>query len=106
MGRRYSTHNEQKFAVAKRFIRTVKNKIYKYLVAISKNVYINKLDDIVNEYNRTDHSTIEMKPADVTSFTYIEFTVENNDKNPNFEVGDHIGISKYKNILANGYTSN
>ena len=55
-----SIHNEAKSVVAERFIRTLKNKIYKYMTAIPKNVYINKLDDIVNEYNNTYHRTIKM----------------------------------------------
>ena len=54
----YSTHNEAKSLVAERFIRTLKNKIYKYMTSISKNLYIDKLDDIVNEYNNTYHTTI------------------------------------------------
>ena len=58
----YSIHNEGKSVVAERFIRTIKNKIYKYMTSISKNVYIDKLDDIVNEYNNTYHRTIKMKP--------------------------------------------
>ena len=58
----YSTHNEAKSVVAERFIRTFKNKIYKYMTSISKNVSIGKLDDIVNEYNNTYHRTIKMKP--------------------------------------------
>ena len=61
----YSTHNEGKSVVAERFIRTLKSKIYKYMTSISNNVYIDKLDDIVNEYNDTYHTTIKMKPADV-----------------------------------------
>ena len=61
----YSIHNEGKSVVAGRFIRTLKNKIYKYMTAISKNAYIDKLDDIVNEYNNTYHRTIKMKPADL-----------------------------------------
>ena len=69
----YSIHNEGKSAVAERFIRTLKNKIYKYMTAISKNVYIDKLDDIVNEYNNTYHRTIKMKPVDVKNNTYIDF---------------------------------
>ena len=67
----YSTHNEGKSVVAERFIRTLKSKIYKYMTSISKNVYINKLDDIVNEYNNTYHTTIKMKPIDVKDNTYI-----------------------------------
>ena len=69
----YSIHNEGKSVVAERFIRTLKNKIYKYMTAISKNVYIDKLDDIVDEYNNTYHRTIKMKPADVKDNTYIDF---------------------------------
>ena len=66
----YSVHNEGKSAVAERFIRTLKNKSYKYMTSVSKNVYIDKLDDIVNKYNNTYHSTIKMKPADVKSNIY------------------------------------
>ena len=61
----YSINNEEKYVVAKRFIRTLKNKIYKHMTVVSKNVYIDKLNDIVNEYNHTYHTTIKMKPADV-----------------------------------------
>ena len=99
-------HNERKSVVAERFIRTLKNKIYKYMTAISKNVYIDKLDDIVNEYNNTYHRTIKMKPVDVKNNTYIDFKKEVNDKNPKFKVGDCVRISKYKNIFAKGYMPN
>ena len=102
----YSTHNEGKSVVAERFIRTLKNKIYKHMTAVSKNVYIDKLDDIVNEYNNTYHRTIKMKPVDVKDNTYIDFEKEVNDKDPKFKVGDHVRISKYKNIFAKGYTPN
>ena len=71
----YSIPNEVKSVVAERFIRTVKTKIYKYMTSISKNVYINKLDDIVNEYNNTYHRTIKMKPVDVKDNTYIDSMV-------------------------------
>ena len=67
----YSTHNEGKSVVAEIFIRTIKNKIYKYMTSISKNVYIDKLDDIVNEYNNRHHRTIKIKPIDVKENTYI-----------------------------------
>ena len=96
----YSIHNEGKSVVTERFMRTLKNKIYKYMTAISKNVYIDKLDDIVNEYNNTHHRTIEMKPADVEDNTYIDFEKEVNNKDPKFKVGDYVRISKYKNIFA------
>ena len=102
----YLIHNEGKSVVVERFIRTLKTKIYKYMTAISKNVYIDKLDDIVREYNNTYHRTIKMKPADVKDSTYIDNEKEVNDKDPKFKVGDHIRISKYKNIFAKGYTRN
>ena len=76
----YSTHNEGKSIVAERFIRTLKKKIYKYMTSISKNVYIGKLDDIVNEYNNTYHRTIKMKPIDAKDITYIINDKEVNDK--------------------------
>ena len=69
----YSTHNKGKSVVAGIFIRTVKNKIYKYITSVSKSLYINKLDDIVTKYNNTYHSTMKMKPVDVKSSTYIDF---------------------------------
>ena len=68
----YSIHNESKSVVAERFIRTLKNKIYKYMTAISKNVYIDKLDDIVNEYNNTYHRTITMTPVDVKDILILK----------------------------------
>ena len=84
----YSTHNEGKSVVAERFIRTIKSKIYKYMTSISKNVYVNKLDDIVNEYNNT------YKDKEI------------NNKDPKFKIGDRVRISKYKNIFAKGYMPN
>ena len=102
----YSANNEGKSVIAERFIRTLKNKIYKYMTSISKNVYIDKLDDIVKEYNNTYHTSIKMKPADVKDNTYIDFKNESNDKNPKFKVGDHVRISEYKNIFAKGYMPN
>ena len=76
------------------------------MTAISKNVYIDKLDDIVDEYNNTYHRTIKMKPADVKDNTYIDFEKKVNDKDPKFKIGDHVRISKYKNIFAKGYMPN
>ena len=69
-------------------------------------MYIDKLDDIVNKYNNTYHSTIKMKPVDVKSNTYINSSKEINDKDPKFKIGDIIWISKYKNIFAKGYVTN
>ena len=102
----YSTHNEGKSVVAERFIRTLKSKIYKYMTSISKNVYIDKLDDIVDEYNNTYHTTIKMKPIDVKDNTYINADKEINNKDPKFKVGYRVRISKYKNIFAKGYMPN
>ena len=102
----YSTHNEGKSIIAERFIRTLKNKIDKYMTSLSKNLYIDKLDDIVKKYNNTYHTSIKMKPADGKGNTYIDFKKESNDKNPKFKVGDHVRISKYKNIFAKGYMPN
>ena len=93
----YSTHNAGKSTLAKRSITTIKNKVYKYMTSISKNVYIDKLDDIVDKYNNTKHRTINMKPIDVKDNTYINIDKEVNDKYPQFKVGDHVRMSKYKN---------
>ena len=73
---------------------------------ISKNVYIEKLDDIVNDCNNTHHRTIKMKPTDVKDNKYIDFGKKVNDKYPIFKVVDHVKISKYKNIFAKGCTPN
>ena len=102
----YSIHNEEKSVVAERFIRTLINKIYKYMTSVSKNMYIDKLDDIVDEYNNTYHRTIKIKPVDVKDNTYIDFEKEVIDQCLKFKVGDHARISKYKNIFAKGYTPN
>ena len=100
----YSTVNERKSVLAERFIRNLKNKIYKYMTSISKNVYIDKLDDIVNKYNNTYHRTIKVKPINVKDNAYINFGEEVNDKDPKFKIYDHVKILKYKNIFAKGYT--
>ena len=76
------------------------------MTSVSRDVYIDKLDDIVNEYNNTYHRTVKMKPVDVKYNTYINFRKEVNDKDPKFKVADHVRISKYKNIFANGCTQN
>ena len=102
----YSTYNEGKYVVAERFIRTLKNKIFKHMTTISKNVYIDVLNDIVNKYNNTVHKTIKIKPIDVINDFYAECNKESNKKSPKFKVGDRVRISKYKNIFAKGYISN
>ena len=102
----YSTCNEGKSVVADVFIRTLKNKIFKHMTPISKKVYFDVLDDIGNRYNNTVHRTIKMKPIDVTGDSYAEYNEDFNKKDPKFKVGDHVRISKYKNIFAKGYTPN
>ena len=101
----HSTNNDGKSVIAERFIRTLNNKIYKYMTSLSKNVYIDRLDT-VKEYNNTYHKSIKMKPVDVKDNTYINFKKDVNDKNPKFEVDDHVKISKYKNIFTKGYMPN
>ena len=102
----YSTHNEGKSIVAEKFMKILENKIYKYMMSVSKNVYIDKLYDIVNKYNNTYHNTIKMKLANVKPRTYIDFDKDSNKKDLKFEVDDHVKISKYKNILAKDYVQN
>ena len=100
----YSAHNEGKSVVAERFMRTIKNKIYKPMTSISKNVYIDKLDHMLHKYNNKKHKTIKIKPTDVKDNTYIDFGKEVNNNDPKVKVGDHVRISKYKNIFAKSYT--
>ena len=102
----YSTYNEGKSGVAERFIRTLKNKIFKHMIAISKNVYFIVLNNIVNKYNNTVHRTIKMKPIDVTDESYAKYNEDFNKKDPKFKVVDYVRISKYKNILAKEYAPN
>ena len=79
----YSTYNEEKSVVAVRFIRTLKNKIYKYITAVSKIGYFDVENDVVDKYNNTYHRTIKMKPIDVKSDSYAKYSVDSNDENPN-----------------------
>ena len=101
----YSTYNECKSVVAERFIRTLKNKLYKHMTATGKNVYYDVFDDVVNKYNNTKHSTIKMKPIDVKNNKRV-YIDEHNEKDSKFKVGDRVRISKFKNIFAKGYTTN
>ena len=94
-----SIHKEVKSVVSERLIGTFKNRIYKCTTSVWKNFYIDKLDNIVNEYNNTYHRTIKMKPADLKDDTYINVGKEVNDKDPKFTIGDHVRISKYKNFF-------
>ena len=100
-----STYNEGKSVVAERFIRTLKNKLYKHMAATGKNVYYDVLDDVVNKYNNTKHSTIKMKPIDVKDNKRV-YVDEHNEKDSRFKVGDRVRISKFKNMFAKGYTPN
>ena len=102
----YSTYNEGNSVIAERFIRTLQNKIDKHMTAISKNVYFDVLNDIVDEYNNTYHKTIKMKPIDVTSDSFAEYNEKSKQKEPKFKVGNHVRISKFKNVFAKGYTPN
>ena len=77
---RYSTYNEGKSVVAERFIRTLKNKLFMHMTAVSKNVNYDMLDDIVNKYNNIVHRSIKMKPIDVTSDSYAEYNEDSNEK--------------------------
>ena len=95
----YSTYNEGKSVVAERFIRTLKNKIFKHMTAISKNAYFDVLDNNLNKYNNKVHRSIKMKRTDVTSNSYAEYNEDLNKKDPKFKVGDHVRISKYENIF-------
>ena len=93
----YSTYNEGKHVVAERFIKTLKNKIFKHMTAISKNICLDMLDDIVNKQNNTVHRTIKMKPIEVTNDYYVKssgiaFNEDFNKKYPKFKVGDHVII--------------
>ena len=107
----YSTENEEKSSVVERWIRTMKEKMWKYFSAKSTNVYMNVLSDLVKEYNNTRHSSIKMTPVKTSK---NELTVWRNlypenleirDINPKFSVGDEVRISKKKNIFEKGYTT-
>ena len=107
----YSIHNKGKSAIAERFVRTLKNNIFKPMTAFSKNVYFDVLDDIVKKYNNTVHRTINMKPIDVKDNIYVDSIKLHskkkvNDKDLKLKVGDHVRISKHKNIFVKEYTPN
>ena len=93
----YWTYNEGKSVVAERLIRSLKNKIFKHMTAVSKNVCFDVLDDIVDKYNKTVQRTIKMKP--ITLDSYTEYNENSNETKPKFNICDHVMISKYKNIF-------
>ena len=97
----HSVYNEEKPIIAERLIRTLKNNIYKYMTSISKNVYIDELDNIVKKYNNTYHRKIKMKPVDVMSNTYIESSKEINDKDRKFKIfAQNITLQIKKKFLS------
>ena len=102
----YSTHNEGKSGVAERYLRTLKNKIYKHMTANSENVHFNVLNDIADKYSNTYHKTIKMKPINLKSDSFAEYNEESNEKDSKFKIGDYVRISKYKNIFGKGYALN
>ena len=102
----YSTHSKGECVAAERFIRTLKNKIYKYMTSISKHAHIDNLDDIVNKYNNTYYSTIKKKPVNVKPTTYIDSNKKNYDKDAKFKIDDIVRISKYRKVFAKGYVPN
>ena len=100
------THNKGKSVVTEKFIRTLNNRIYKYVTSISKNVYADKLDVMDNKYKNIYYRTIKMKLANVKPSMYIDFNEENKRESPKFEVCHHLKASKYKYIFAKGHVSN
>ena len=100
----YSVNIKEESVILERSIRTLKSKIYKYITSISKNMHIDKLN-IVNRYNNI-YRVIRIKPIDVKSSSYIDFDVENNNKDPKIKVCDHVRTSKHRNIFAKVYTPN
>ena len=99
----YLTYNEGKSVVA---IRSLNSTMYKHMTAISKNVYFDVLHDIVDKYNNTYHKIIKMKLVDVGDDSFTEYNEKSNEKDPKFKVGDHVRISKFKNVFAKGCTPN
>ena len=104
--RKVFTHNKRKSVVVERFIRFLKSKIYKYLTSISKTMYINKLSNIVDEFNNAYHKTTRLKVLDVKPSIYIDSDVENNDKDPKFKVGDLLEYYNTKKYFAKNYPKN
>ena len=98
----YSTNNKGESVIAERFIKTLKNKINKYIASISENVYIDKLDDVVNKLNNIYNRTLKMMPINVKSSTYIDFDRENNKEGPKLVIMlEHQNI---KNVFAKKIT--
>ena len=102
----YFTFNEGRSVVVERLKNKLKNKLYKQMTAINKNVYYDVLDDVVNKYNNTKHNTIRMKTKEVKNNNNRVYIDEYNKKSARFNVNDRVRISKFKNIFAKGYTPN
>ena len=96
----YIMHNERKSVVAEIFIKTLINKLFKHRTAVSKNIYFDGLDDIVNKYNNTVYRIIKMKPVDVTSDSYAGYNENSKGNNPKFKVGHCVRILKYYFIIS------
>ena len=99
----YSAYNEGKSIVTGIFARRLKNRNSQYMTSVSKIVYIDKLDEIVNKYNNAYHSTIKMKPVDIKPSACIESTKDINYQDPKFKIGDIVRILEYKNVLTKGF---
>ena len=89
-----------------KMVMSLKNKIYKHMIAVSKSVYFDVLDDIVDKYNNTNHSHFKMKPLQIKSYSYAEYNVDYNAKDPKFKIDNLVRITKYKNLFAKGYVPN
>ena len=96
----YPTYNAGNSVVAERFIKTLKNKIFRHMTPVSRNIYFDAWDGIVDNYNNKFHRTIAMKLMHVKSDSNAECNNDSNEKNLKFKVNDHLRMSKYKNILA------
>ena len=99
----YLTQNKGKSVVAERFIKNLKNKIYKHMTAVSKHVLYDVLDDYIDICNNTYHNSIKIKLVDIKSGSHAEQDVDSNANNPKFKIGKHVKTSKYKNVFAKGY---
>ena len=102
----YSTYNEGKSVVAERFIRTLKNKLYKHMTATGRKVYYDVLEDVVNKYSNTKHNPIKIKPIDVGDNNKRAYIAQHDEKDSKCKVGNRVRISKFKNIFAKGNAPN
>ena len=96
----HSTYNEGKSVLAKKVIAALTNQIYKYMISISKTVYIDKLDEKANKYNHAYHRPTKMKPVDVKPSTYINSSEEFIENDLKSEIGDIVRISNYRNFFC------